>query len=154
MKIQLDERELSVPPEIEKSLVDQLYSLLAEGLYAQVPTPVRLAMKLVSRNKLAELEQQLNEAGYEGKRIRPPDGSDPNLHYARIMLASSLGDLKDAKLCIETEPGTDTVKSVTLPGKNPGEVGRQVSAGRNEREREDMGDAGAGSAFREAVPNA
>ncbi len=120
MIIDFDGRVLTVPAHVEQEVINQVYAMIKDKVYPQIPQPGRIAMMMYSRGKLRDMEIALNAAGYDGKKVRPPTGDDPNLHYLKIMLAETLRDMSNAVLEITTEQGTDTVKSFSLPIDNQG----------------------------------
>lgn len=124
MKINIEGRTLTAPPEVDKVVADGLFEMLVNKLYPTIPPLMQFGMMHYTRTKLRDLEASLNAAGYDGKAVRPKDGEDPNILYARIMFADMLGDMRDAQLTINTEAGTDTISSFTLPEFDPGQGGR------------------------------
>lgn len=102
MIIELNGEQYAVPAYIEQRFIDQIYLFFVQKL-EQLDKPIRLGLKPVSRHFLGKLESELNKLGKDGKQIRPKDGADPTLHYARILLGTYQEALKDAVLSISTE---------------------------------------------------
>jgi len=135
MIIDIDGRTLQVPAEIEAKVFEQLYCMLL-GMHAKLDRPKRLLLKPLARHMLADLESELNKLGKDGKMVRPPEGKDAAMHLASLHLATYQECMKDAILLIDTEEGTGTVTAFNVSVRSPGETGRQVSLGWDQRERE------------------
>ncbi len=157
MYLDIDGKLYEVPAPLEAQMAAQLFQLIVDGLYPQIPTPIRQGLKLYARGELLKMEKALNKAGYDGTKIRPPTGEDSALHYMRIQFHQGLRGIHDAILLIDTEGGESnaiTAFALSLPVADPGEGGRPLLTGGNERERQDVGDESAGPAPGDALPDA
>jgi hypothetical protein len=135
MIIDIDSRALTVPPEIEMKIFEQLYVMLL-GMHAKLPKERRLGLKFLARKMLADLEVEVNKTGKDGKMVRPKDGQDPAIRLASLHLATYQECMKDAILLIDTEEGTGTVTAFNLSIRNPSQGGGSVSFSGNLGQRE------------------
>ncbi len=155
MHIDIDGKLYEIPAAMEAAMMGQLFQMIVDGMYPQIPTMVRQGLKVYTRKELLKMEQALDKAGYDGKSIRPPAGEDPTLHYLRIQFYNGLKGIHDAILLIDTAEGSNTITAfaLSLPEQNQGQIGGPLLTGGNIGEREDVGDEGTGQASGEAVPD-
>lgn len=116
MKVNINGKAYDLAAEKQAELLT-LFQAIGLQKYAELETPIRLAMKAVAREILRRMEKKL------GKSVRPESGADPCLHLVNLFLAVVAQGLNNAEANITTDEATARITDLTLSISDSSESG-------------------------------
>lgn len=155
MKLELNGLLCEMPPEVQAQLLGYVWQDM-ERRYGEIDGAMKAGMKLAARKILLSMERKARkQVGEEAAmRIRPPKGTDPNLHLGRLMFGIGNEALKDVTVAIslkELDSGEYIVSGVSIE-PNQDQARRSLACAGDDRERKDYVLEAPGNTTVEVVP--